>query len=148
MGYASVSPAETASKVVGVSDPQRAKYNWVMQCQGCHGADGAGSDGGAPNMVGVVAAFLHFQEGREFLGRVPGVAFVSLPEKETAELLNWLVNEFDSGHLPRKFIPYTADEVKKLRLRPLISQATNERNKVMKIVSNKGGIMEVIVDGN
>lgn len=138
--HSSMSSADTFSTVSGVNDEQRTRYNWVMHCQGCHRKDGTGSEGGAPNMVGVVATFLHTKEGRDFLGRVPGVAFASLPENEVANLLNWLVHEFDKGHLPKTFNPYTADEVKRLRLKPLVSQASNERNKIMQMIRTKGAL--------
>ena len=103
--------AVSATEWVGVSDPQRAEYNWVMHCRGCHGVDARGSKGGAPNMVGVVGQFLQTEEGRAYLGRVPGVAFVALPDKDVAELLNWLTQYFDKEHVPKTFAPYKAEEV-------------------------------------
>ena len=29
----------------------RAQYNWVMHCQGCHGADAQGTPGGVPRLL-------------------------------------------------------------------------------------------------
>lgn len=121
----------SASEWVGVSKPQRAEYNWVMHCRGCHGVDARGSKGGAPDMVGIVSQFLHTEEGRAYLARVPGVAFVSLPDNDVAELLNWLTQNFDQDHLPETFLPYSAKEVERLRKIPLISEAFNKRQEIL-----------------
>lgn len=128
----------SASEWVGVSKPQRAEYNWVMHCRGCHGVNARGSKGGAPDMVGIVSQFLHTEEGRAYLVRVPGVAFVSLDDSDVAELLNWLTQHFDREHLPATFLPYSAKEVERLRKKPLISQAFNKRRE----------ILETLDDGN
>jgi len=123
--------AASASEWVGVNDPQRAEYNWVMHCRGCHGIDAKGSKGGAPNMVGVVSQFLHTEEGRAYLGRVPGVAFVALPNSEVADLLNWLTQTFDRGHMPKGFVPYKSEEVAQLKKSPLITEAFNKRQEIL-----------------
>jgi|HubBroStandDraft_3_1064219.scaffolds.fasta_scaffold158114_2 mono/diheme cytochrome c family protein len=113
----------------------RAKYNWVMHCQGCHGADAQGAPGGTPAMRGVVARFLQTARGRAFLGRVPGVAFANLSDVETAEVLNWMLEQFDSRHLPRDFIPYTAAEMTALRSQPLIADAHRERSRILRSIA-------------
>lgn len=118
--------------LVGVKDPQRAQYNWIMHCQGCHGVDARGSKGGAPNMVGIVSQFLHNEDGRAFLGRVPGVAFVELPDDEVAELLNWLLQTLDKEHMPERFRPYSAMELNQLRKSPLLSKAFVTRDMIIK----------------
>ena len=123
--------SESESMLIGVSDPVRAEYHWVMKCRGCHGVDARGSENGAPDMVGIVSQFLHSEEGRAFLGRVPGVAFVDLPDQDVAELLNWLTQTFDRQHVPANFRPYTAQEVSRLRQDPLISKAFSTRAEIL-----------------
>jgi hypothetical protein len=108
-------------------DGARARFHWIMNCQGCHRADATGSAGGAPNMSGVMAKFLTVEGGREYLGRVPGVAFAPLPDAELADLLNWSLRTFDAAHLPPDFSPYTADEMGRLRATPLVSDAADRR---------------------
>jgi cytochrome c553 len=99
----------------------RAEYHWTMNCQGCHGANAEGSPGGAPPLPGHIGRFLTTGAGRAFLGRVPGVAFVALSDEDVADLLNWLVHRFDSTHVPKGFVPYSADEIRILRRSPVIS---------------------------
>ena len=118
----------------GVTDSQRASYNWVMKCQGCHQADAVGK-GGTPNMAGSVAKFLHIKEGRDYLGRVPGVAFVDLPNTEVAELLNWMVQTFDEMHMPIDFVPYISEEVNQLKKKPLISEAPKKRKELLRTIN-------------
>jgi len=110
----------------------RAQYDWIMHCQGCHGTEAQGTPGGAPKLAGHVALFLHSNEGRQYLGRVPGVAFVNLPDAEVAELLTWIVQHFDATHVPKTFTPYSAQEIHALRGDPLISRAYLERQKLLK----------------
>ena len=62
--------------------------------------------------------FLHSEEGREFLIRVPGVSTASLPDDEIAELINWLLVTYSAAQLPTEFSPFTATEVASLRSRP------------------------------
>lgn len=126
-----------SDELVGVSDVKRAEFNWTMHCRGCHQLDATGNQRGAPSMVGVVSLFLHKKEGREYLSRVPGVAFVSLPDNEVAELLNWMVQTFDLENVPKDFSPYTAKEVATLRQRPLISTATEIRETILRTLPKK-----------
>lgn len=113
----------------------RPQYNWVMHCQGCHGANAQGTPGGAPRMAGSIARFLQIKAGRAYLGRVPGVAFVNLSDAELAELLTWVVQRFDAEHVPKNFVPYSEEEIKMLRLDPLISNANLERQKLLQLLS-------------
>lgn len=116
---------------------ERAQYNWVMHCQGCHGADAQGTPGGAPQLAGNVARFLEIKAGRAYLGRVPGVAFVNLSDMEVADLLTWVIRRFDGEHLPRTFTPYSKEEIRTLRREPLISSANRERAKLVHLLSRK-----------
>lgn len=112
-------------------DQARARFQWIMNCQGCHLADASGSAKGAPNMAGSVSQFLSVEGGREYLGRVPGVAFAPLSDADLAALLNWSLATFDPQHLPADFRPYTAAEVGRLRGAPLVSEAAEVRQQML-----------------
>ncbi len=116
----------------GVADPQRAWQNWTLNCQGCHRPDGTGSAGTAPSLAGTVSRFLTVPGGREYLGRVPGVATSPLPDADLADLMNWIFWRFDSGHLPANFSPFTAGEIGRLRTRPLRLEASQMRADLLK----------------
>lgn len=107
----------------GVENERRAKINWMMSCQGCHQPDATGSVGGAPSMANDVARFLSVEGGREYLTRVPGVVNAGMSDAQLAELMNWTLSTFDSGHMPASFEPFTADEIARGRKMPLVSEA-------------------------
>jgi mono/diheme cytochrome c family protein len=93
--------------------------DYTLNCQGCHRADGSGTPGSVPALAGSVGRFLRAAGGREFLVRVPGVAQAPLDDAATAGVLNWMLERFDHDHMPADFVPYTAEEVGRLRRSPL-----------------------------
>ena len=115
----------------GVENMQRAWQHWTLNCQGCHRADGTGTDDSAPSLAGTVAKFLHAPGGREYLGRVPGVAGSPLENADLAEVMNWMLYKFDKAHVPANFQPYTSEEVGKLRETPLHIQTSKLRSKLL-----------------
>jgi len=121
----------TEANFPGVESMQRAWQHWTLNCQGCHRADGTGTDETAPSLAGTVAKFLHASGGREYLGEVPGVASSALADADLAEVMNWMLFRFDRAHVPAKFEPYTADEVGRLRKSPLHIEASKLRNKLL-----------------
>ncbi len=116
----------------GVTNPQRAWQNWTLNCQGCHRPDGTGSAGTAPSLAGTVSKFLTVPGGREYLGRVPGVATSALPSADLAELMNWMFWRFDKEHLPAGFVPFTSEEIGRLRVQPLRLEASQMRSDLLK----------------
>jgi cytochrome c553 len=116
----------------GVGDPQRAWQHWTLNCQGCHRPDGTGSAGTAPSLAGTVARFLSVPGGREYLGRVPGVATSALSDADLSEVMNWMLWRFDKEHLPAGFQPFTAAEIGRLRAAPLRLEASQMRAELLK----------------
>jgi mono/diheme cytochrome c family protein len=115
----------------GVADPQRAWQHWTLNCQGCHRPDGTGSAGTAPSLAGTVARFLSVPGGREYLGRVPGVATSPLSDADLSEVMNWMLWRFDKEHLPAAFQPFTAAEIGRLRAAPLRLEASQMRAELL-----------------
>ena len=110
----------SAEDFPGVDNADRARVNYMLNCQGCHGPDGAGTeDGVVPVMKNFVGHFLQTQAGREFLVRVPGSANAALSHGELAEVLNWMLYEISAEQIPADFQPYQAAEVATLREKPL-----------------------------
>jgi mono/diheme cytochrome c family protein len=97
-----------------------AETDYMLNCRGCHGPDGAGAPGAAPSFRGQLGRFLTVPGGREYLIRVPGTAQSELDDARTAALLNWLVRAFSAEEVPADFAPYTAAEVGPARRRPLL----------------------------
>jgi len=116
----------------GVLNEQRAWQHWTLNCQGCHRPDGTGSAATAPSLAGTVARFMSVPGGREYLGRVPGVATSPLSNEDLAEVMNWMLWRFDSTHIPANFAPYTAVEIGSLRTEPLRIEASRVRAELLK----------------
>ncbi len=126
------SSAPAAQSVpAGVDNPQRAWQHWTLNCQGCHRPDGSGSAGTAPSLAGTVARFLSVPGGREYLGRVPGVATSPLSNADLSEVMNWMLWRFDKEHIPANFQPFKADEIGRLRSAPLRLEASQMRAKLL-----------------
>jgi hypothetical protein len=93
--------------------------DYALNCQGCHRADGAETPGSVPALAGSVARFLAVPGGREYLAQVPGVSQAPLDDAALAALLNWMLERFDAAHVPQPFVPYSAEEMGRLRKAPL-----------------------------
>ena len=115
----------------GVSNPQQARIDYMLKCQGCHRPDGTGDDRSNPPMKNIVARFLGVPGGREFLGRVPGVSTVDLDDLRLANLLNWTLYTYDPAHMPTDFQPYTAKEIGELRRHPLRLERADMRARLV-----------------
>jgi hypothetical protein len=122
---------------VGVVNARRAWQNWTLNCQGCH-PDGTGTASTAPSLASTVAKFLWVPGGREYLGRVPGVATSPLSSSDLAELMNWMLWRFDRADLPRSFQPYTDAEIGQLRRSPLRLEASQMRSELLKKAEQSG----------
>ena len=100
------------------ADDRRAEVNYMLHCQGCHLPQAEGHEGKVPPVKDFAGYFLHSEEGRDFLIRVPGVAYAALTDEEVAELMNWLLQSFSADQLPANFAPFSASEVRSLRANP------------------------------
>ena len=116
----------------GVSNPAQARVDYILKCQGCHRPDGSGDAKSNPPMNGIVARFLHVPGGRDYLGRVPGVATVNLDDARLADLLNWTLYRFDRANVPPDFKPYAPAEIGRLRKAPLRTDAAAERRALIR----------------
>ncbi|MBI2993078.1 MAG: hypothetical protein HYY48_02740 [Gammaproteobacteria bacterium] len=120
----------------GIADPGRAadarhedgraRIDYMLNCQGCHQPDGAGSPGAVPRLRDHLGGFVRVPGGREYLVRVPGAALSALDDAGLAAVLNWMLRDFSAAELPADFVPYDAAEVGRLRREPL-ADAESER---------------------
>ena len=118
-----------------------ARQNYILNCQGCHLPDGSGSEGSVPKMNDFVGYFLHVPGGREFIVQVPGAAGAPISDRELADVMNWMLLNFSKNELPDQFIPYSAEEIGKLRKEPLIDMHHRREELIVKI-KDKLGVTE------
>ena len=101
-----------------------ARLDWMLHCQGCHGAEGEVGVPGMPVLRGRVAWYLALPDGRARLVQVPGVTNAALSDAGVARLLNWMLTTLDAGRLPEGFEAFTGVEVGALRKRMGVHAAT------------------------
>jgi len=101
-----------AAASAAAAPPQQ---DYVLQCMGCHRADGSGAPGRVPSLVGQMGRFLRVPGGRAYLVQVPGAAQSTLDDAALAALLDWMLRAFSPGEIPPDFAPYSAAEVARYR---------------------------------
>lgn len=106
--------------------------NYMLQCMGCHTADGSGEPGRVPSIRDTLLPFAHLPAGRRYIVQVPGAAQSTLSDAELAELLNWMIVEL--GHAkPQGFAPFTAAEIAQYRRTPL-TDVRSERERLLALI--------------
>lgn len=101
-------------------DANRAKSNYMLNCQGCHQADGSGLPDNVPSMRDFAGKFLQVPGGRAFLVQVPGSSNSPLSNAALAELLNWILITMNAELVDGDFQHYTEQEVAELRQHVLV----------------------------
>jgi mono/diheme cytochrome c family protein len=118
-------------------DAARARQDWVLNCMGCHTADGSGIPGKVPALRNSLGHFVSLPEGRQFVMRVPGAANSALNDAELANVLNWLLATMNEQSRPASFKPYTAGEIAVHR-RPALTDVARTRMKLVKELQENG----------
>jgi mono/diheme cytochrome c family protein len=94
------------------------RVDYMLQCQGCHRADGSGAPGVVPDLRDSLARFPGVPGGREYLVRVPGAAQSPLSDQRLAALLDWMIGEFGPAEAAADLEPYRPEEVARWRAAP------------------------------
>jgi hypothetical protein len=110
------------------AEPQ---LDYMLNCMGCHTADGHGSPGKIPSLRRTLGPLAADPEGRRYLIEVPGVAQSELSDAAIAQLLNWMVRNFTSE--PAGFVEFTATEVARYRAQRLTSVASTRAQLLARI---------------
>lgn len=117
-------------------DAGKARYQYILNCAGCHQADGSGArSGGVPTMRGQLGHFLRLPEGRAFLVQVPGTSNSPLSNGDVARMLNWMAASFSADTVPAGFVPYTEAEVTGLRSKKLANVSAVRRGIVEQLAA-------------
>jgi len=105
-----------------------AQVNYMLNCMGCHIADGSGARGKVPSLRDTLVPLSMSPAGRRYLVQVPGASQSSLSDLELAQLLGWMVRHLSARSVPPDFVDFTAAEVARYRRHPLVDvQGTRAR---------------------
>ena len=94
--------------------------NYMLNCMGCHLADGSGADGKVPSVRESLAILSRSSAGRRYLVQVPGASQSPLSDLELALVLTWMVRNLSTPAVPPDFTDFTAAEVAGYRGSPLV----------------------------
>jgi hypothetical protein len=95
--------------------------NYMLNCMGCHLADGSGATGKVPSVRESMVALSSSDAGRRYLVQVPGSSQSPLSDLELAQVLSWMVRNLSAQTVPRDFTDFTAAEVAAYRRFPLLN---------------------------
>lgn len=94
--------------------------NYMLNCMGCHIADGSGAPGKVPSLRDTLVPLAMSPAGRRYLVQVPGASQSPLSDPELAQLLSWMVRTLSAGSVPSSLADFTAAEVAGYRKHPLV----------------------------
>ncbi len=109
-------PAAPPEVIPSLPKPQA---DYLLNCGGCHGLNGLSNGMLVPDLQSQIGYFLRLHEGREYLVRLPNVAFSAMSDEELAAVLNFIVFQIGGTGVPGDAARYSAAEVAALRRRPL-----------------------------
>jgi mono/diheme cytochrome c family protein len=108
-----------AAQPVELTPPVQANY--MLNCMGCHLADGSGAAGKVPSVRDSMLSLSQSTAGRRYLVQVPGAALSPLSDLELAQVLSWMVRNLSARTVPPDFRDFTAAEVEGYRRSPLVN---------------------------
>jgi len=116
--------ASTLPELRGLPELTVAQSDYVEHCSGCHGMQGNSAPAEIPVLRDRVGYFMCTSEGREYLIRLPNVAYSAISDnQELADMMNFVVFGLGGNSAPRGTKPFTATEVARLRTRALATQS-------------------------
>ena len=100
-----------AAPIAAMAADDQVRANYLLACRGCHLADGSGVPPEVPSLRNTLGPLAGNEEGRSYLVRVPAVLQSRLSDAKLAEVLNWVLTEFNAETLPADFSPLTTADV-------------------------------------
>jgi hypothetical protein len=113
--------AQAAPSLPSLTTPQS---DYVEYCSGCHGMQGNSAPADIPVLRDRVGYFMCTKEGRQYLIRLPNVAYSAISDnQELADMMNFVVFGLGGDSAPKAAKPFSAAEVAKLRAQALATQS-------------------------
>ncbi len=98
-----------------VSGYAEQRANYLLHCGGCHLPDGRGNPPEVPSLRDELGRIVTVPGGRAYLVQVPGSSQAPVTDSELANIINWILAEFNADTLQPDFKALTAKEVGKAR---------------------------------
>jgi mono/diheme cytochrome c family protein len=142
----SLAPSPPAPAVAQFTKVQS---NYLLNCGGCHGENGVSNSRLVPELKDQVGYYLNTAAGREYLVRLPNVAFSTMTDQELSDVLNFTILTLGGASVPAHAAPFTAGEIARLRKRPLneVSLIDYRRHLVDELIEHHQGSAALRVYG-
>jgi len=95
------------------------RINYLLYCTGCHSANGSGTPPNVPTLRDELGRMMSVPQMRSYLVRIPGASQAPISDAELTEVMNWILEEFNSDTLPKDFRFLSTAEVSAARKDPL-----------------------------
>ena len=105
--------------MINGSQAASARTNYLLYCSGCHLPNGKGNPPNVPTLHDELGEMMTVGAMREYLVRIPGASQAPVSDAELTEVINWLLEEYNSDTLPEGFRMLSAEEVSAARKRVL-----------------------------
>jgi hypothetical protein len=102
----------TASLSLQAANP---RTNYLLYCSGCHLVNGEGNHPNVPTLHNELGRMMTVPAMREYLVRIPGASQAPIDDAELTEVINWVLEQWNSETLPEGFARLTLDEVSAAR---------------------------------
>ena len=101
--------------------------DYVEHCSGCHGMQGDSAPADIPVLRDRIGYFMCTREAREYLIRLPNVAYSAIGDnQQLADMMNFVVFGLGGASAPKGTKPFTAAEIARLRTRALATESLIE----------------------
>jgi hypothetical protein len=121
---APVLAAPALPELISLPELTGPQSDYVEHCSGCHGMQGNSAPAEIPVLRDRVGYFMCTPEGRDYLIRLPNVAYSAIGDnQELADMMNFVVFGLGGASAPKGAKPFTAGEVARLRGRALATQS-------------------------
>ena len=104
---------------------------YLLHCGGCHLPDGSGNPPHVPSLQNELGKIVALRGGRDYIVRVPGASQTPVSDAELAEILNWVLENFNSKNLPANYQPLSGEEVSRSR-KNILSDPLKHRARLWK----------------
>ena len=124
MSAVAAQAAPLLPELKGLPELTTPQSDYVEHCSGCHGMQGNSAPAEIPVLRDRVGYFMCTREGRDYLIRLPNVAYSAISDnQELADMMNFVVFGLGGNSAPKGTRPFTSSEVARLRTRALATQS-------------------------
>ena len=124
LAVVSASAAPLLPELQGLPELTTPQSDYVEHCSGCHGMQGNSAPAEIPVLRDRVGYFMCTREGRDYLIRLPNIAYSAITDnQQLADMMNFVVFGLGGNSAPKGTRPFSAAEVGRLRTKALATHS-------------------------